>query len=108
MLGINGTNNVRATNLLGPSSKAAYISITQGGEGYGTFTDSNIKGAIVVLSGKSTWTVTGTSYLTSLTIGSSASMAAASGHSVAMTVNGVSTPITPGQAYSGVIVLTIS
>jgi hypothetical protein len=38
----------------------------------------------------------------------STSMAAASGHSVAMTVNGVSTPIIPGQAYSGVIVLTIS
>ena len=71
MLGINGTNNVRATNLLGPGSKSAYInssiasdswgvlstdsgsdctlvaldskvSITQGGEGYGTYAIGNV------------------------------------------------------------------
>ncbi len=65
-------------------------------------------GAIVVLSGKSTWTVTGTSYLTSLAIGSSASVAAASGQTIAMTVDGVSTPVTPGQTYTGAIILTIS
>ena len=65
-------------------------------------------GAIVVLSGSSKWTVTGTSYLTSLTVGSAASISASAGHSLSMTVNGVSTAISAGQSYTGAIVLTIS
>lgn len=65
-------------------------------------------GAIVMLNGASRWTVTGTSYLTSLTLGSAASVVAASRHTLSMTVNGVSTPIEPGTTYTGAVVLTIS
>ncbi len=62
-------------------------------------------GAIVTLN-SSTWTVTGTSYLTKLSLDSSSSVVAASGASLSMTVDGASTTLTPGQSYTGAIVLT--
>lgn len=65
-------------------------------------------GVIVDLTGASTWTVTGTSYLSSLTVGADAGVAAPAGHTLTMTVDGVPTTITPGQTYTGNVVLTVS
>ncbi len=62
-------------------------------------------GVIVSLKG-STWTVTGTSYITSLTIGDDSSIAALEGYKLTMTVNGVEKTIKPGT-YKGNIVLTV-
>jgi hypothetical protein len=60
-------------------------------------------GVIVKLS-DSRWTVTGTSYLSSLTIGPDAQLNAPAGKALTMTVDGVATPIRPGR-YQGDIVL---
>lgn len=66
-------------------------------------------GAIVSLAGGSQWTVTGTSYLTSLTLDRTSSVAADGfGRSVKMTVDGAATKIEAGKSYSGAIVLTVS
>jgi hypothetical protein len=64
-------------------------------------------GVIVQLNSGSTWTVTGTSYLTRLTLAADAAVGAASGKSVTMTVDGTQTAIEAGGAYSGAIVLTV-
>lgn len=58
-------------------------------------------GVIVSLTNGSVWTVTGDSFLTSLTLDASSSIVGAS-----MTVNGVDTPIKAGS-YTGDIVLTV-
>ena len=63
-------------------------------------------GVIVSLDSKSTWTVTGTSYLTSLTIAEGAALVAPEGRKVIMSVDGVVTAITTGT-YKGDIVLTV-
>jgi len=65
-------------------------------------------GAIVVLNSGSEWTVTSTSYLTSLTVDSDSTITAPKGHSVSMTVGGTATSIVPGTTYTGAIVLTVS
>ncbi|HEX3690860.1 MAG TPA: hypothetical protein VHV28_14265, partial [Solirubrobacteraceae bacterium] len=65
-------------------------------------------GVIVTLGGRSAWTVTGTSYLSKLTIAKTATVSAPRGRHLAMTVNGVSTPITPGSTYSGNVALSVS
>ena len=62
-------------------------------------------GVIVSMTG-STWTVTGASYLSSLTIGEGSSITAPEGKSVTMTVNGAAKPIKAGS-YKGNIVLTV-
>jgi hypothetical protein len=65
-------------------------------------------GAIVSLTDASQWTVTGTSYLTSLTIDSTSSVRAKGfGKSVTMTVDGVTTAIKAGNTYTGAIVLSV-
>ena len=64
-------------------------------------------GVIVSLDADSAWTVTGTSYLTKLTIAAGAAIAAPMGHTVTMTVDGVGTPIAAGT-YTGAIVLTVN
>lgn len=64
-------------------------------------------GVLVELKNASAWTVTETSYLTSLTIGTGCSVSAPSGKTLTMTVDGVETPITAGQTYTGAIVLTV-
>jgi hypothetical protein len=56
---------------------------------------------------KSTWTVTGTSYLTSLTIGNGSSVAAPAGQKVTLKVNGKAKPVKAG-AYKGEIVLQVA
>ncbi|MBP2656392.1 MAG: hypothetical protein H6Q73_3961 [Firmicutes bacterium] len=65
-------------------------------------------GAIVVLNSGSTWTVTSTSYLTSLTVDSASAIAAPDGYSVSMTVDGTDTSIVAGTTYTGAIVLTVA
>jgi hypothetical protein len=64
-------------------------------------------GVIVSLKDGTVWTVTGTSYLTSLTL-DNGSIAAPEGSKVAMTVNGAKTEIKTGNTYTGNIVLTVS
>jgi hypothetical protein len=63
-------------------------------------------GAIVSLDSNSSWTLTGTCYLTSLSIEKGSVIAGLSGAKVAMIVDGVKTAITPGT-YSGAITLYI-
>ena len=65
-------------------------------------------GAIVSLKNGSTWAVTGTCYLTGLTLDATSAVSAASGHTVAMTVDGVATDIAPGKTYTGAIALQVS
>ncbi|MBR7829876.1 hypothetical protein KDK95_26460 [Actinospica sp. MGRD01-02] len=65
-------------------------------------------GAIVSLASGSQWAVTGTSYITSLTIDATSSVTAKGlGKSVTMTVDGVETAIKAGNTYTGAIVLTV-
>ena len=66
-------------------------------------------GAIVSLTDGSQWTVTGTSYLTSLTLDNTSSVSASGfGKKVTMTVNGAATAIKPGNTYTGAIILSVS
>ncbi|MCV2394313.1 hypothetical protein OEB99_08330 [Actinotalea sp. M2MS4P-6] len=64
-------------------------------------------GVVVTLSGDSVWRVTGTSYLTSLTVGAAANVLGAGGAPVSMTVDGVATPVVAGATYTGAIVVTV-
>lgn len=64
-------------------------------------------GVIVTLKGGSVWTVTGTSYLTSLTIDDGA-IAAPPGSKVEMKVNGKKKEIKSGKTYSGDIVISLT
>ena len=64
-------------------------------------------GVIVQLAGGSTWTVTGTSYLTKLVVTTDAAVKAPRGRSVTMTVDGTATVIEAGGSYSGAIVVTV-
>jgi len=65
-------------------------------------------GAIVKLNSGSTWTVTGTSYLTSLSLASDAAVKAPRGKKVTLTVDGTQTDITAGKTYTGALVLTVA
>ncbi|MGW3289231.1 hypothetical protein ACWDR3_31795 [Streptomyces sp. NPDC001002] len=65
-------------------------------------------GAIVRLNSGSRWTVTGTSYLTALTLAADATVRAPRGKSVTMTVDGTATAIAPGASYTGAITLTVA
>jgi hypothetical protein len=60
-------------------------------------------GVILTLGSGSTWTVSGVSYLTSLTVESGAAIIGAT-----VTVNGAVTAVTPGTTYAGAIVVTPS
>jgi hypothetical protein len=64
-------------------------------------------GVIVSLTNGTVWTVTGSSYITSLTI-DNGSIAAPEGNRVEMRVNGAKTEIKTGQTYTGNIVLSLS
>jgi len=64
-------------------------------------------GVIVTLGDASAWTVTGTSYLSKLTVAAGARVAAPAGQTVSMTVDGVATPIVPGTTYTGAVVMTV-
>jgi len=64
-------------------------------------------GMIVTLKNGTVWTVTGTSYLTSLTI-DNGSIVAPDGNKVEMTVNGVKKELKNGIAYTGNIVISLN
>ena len=63
-------------------------------------------GVVLSLDGKSEWVVTGTSYVTSLTLSEGAKLSAPEGKTLTMTVDGVATEIAPGK-YEGKIVLAV-
>ena len=63
-------------------------------------------GLSVSLDGKSRWTITGTSYLTGLTLEPGATVNPASGRKLSMLVNGRRTPLRPGD-FKGAITLEI-
>ncbi|MER7184653.1 hypothetical protein ABT404_35200 [Streptomyces hyaluromycini] len=65
-------------------------------------------GVVVKLDSGSTWTVTGTSYLTSLTLAADAAVNAPRGKAVKLTVDGTETAITAGSTYSGALTLTVA
>jgi hypothetical protein len=52
--------------------------------------------------------VTGTSYLSALSLDATSRVAGPRGRKVAMTVNGTATAITAGASYTGAIVLTVA
>lgn len=64
-------------------------------------------GVLVELKNASRWTVTETSYLTSLTVGEGCTVSAPAGKTLTMTVDGVETAVAAGQSYTGAIVLTV-
>jgi hypothetical protein len=63
-------------------------------------------GVIVSLTRRSRWTVTGTSYLTALSLDAGSAVVARGGRKVTMTVDGVRTPLVSGGSYTGAIVIT--
>ncbi|WP_405770669.1 hypothetical protein OHU34_37930 [Streptomyces sp. NBC_00080] len=65
-------------------------------------------GAIVRLGSGSVWTVTGTSYLTSLTLAADAAVKAPRGRRVTLAVDGTPTALTPGATYTGALTLTVA
>ncbi|MEU1159399.1 hypothetical protein ABZ372_00685 [Streptomyces sp. NPDC005921] len=65
-------------------------------------------GVLVTLGAGSTWTVTGTSYLSALTLASTAAVEAPTGKTVTLTVDGTATTITAGKSYTGALTLTVS
>ncbi|MFC8436371.1 hypothetical protein [Streptomyces sp. NPDC057253] len=64
-------------------------------------------GTIVKLDSGSTWTVTGISHLTALTLAADAAVKARHGRSVTLTVDGTVTAIEPGTSYHGALALTV-
>jgi hypothetical protein len=64
-------------------------------------------GVIVTLGARSTWTVTGTSYLSSLTLAADAAVTAPRGKKVRLTVDGTPTAIKAGTTYTGALTLTV-
>ncbi|MEU6252567.1 hypothetical protein [Streptomyces sp. NPDC047043] len=65
-------------------------------------------GVLVTLGTGSTWTVTGTSYLSGLTLASDATVAAPSGKTVTLKVDGTTTELEAGSSYTGVLTLTVA
>jgi hypothetical protein len=65
-------------------------------------------GVIVALTDGSAWTVTGTSYLSALSLDGTSRVAGPRGRKVAMTVDGTPTAITAGGSYTGAIVVTVA
>ncbi|MEV6347922.1 hypothetical protein [Actinoplanes sp. NPDC051851] len=64
-------------------------------------------GVIVTLTAGSTWLVTGTSYLSSLTVSSDSSVTTAAGTTPTLTVDGVTTTLRAGRSYTGAITVTV-
>ncbi|MGP2442361.1 hypothetical protein [Streptomyces sp. JW3] len=65
-------------------------------------------GVIVTLGSGSAWTVTGTSYLSALTLAADASVKAPRGRKVTLTVDGTATEIKAGTSYTGALTLTVA
>ena len=101
---------------------AGVISATQAHHAVSTITSANWQqlgevtnevqpiinnGVLVTLGSGSVWSVTGACYLSKLDIAADAAVTAAGRGRVQMTVDGTVTAITPGQTYTGAIVLTV-
>ncbi|MFJ3670832.1 hypothetical protein ACIPSE_30670 [Streptomyces sp. NPDC090106] len=65
-------------------------------------------GVVVNLAGGSTWTVTGTSYITALTLAAGAAVKAPRGKTLKVTVDGTATTLAAGKSYTGAITLTVA
>lgn len=65
-------------------------------------------GVVVTLGSRSTWTVTGTSYLSALTLAADAAVRAPRGRTVTLTVDGTPTAIEAGASYTGALTLTVA
>ena len=65
-------------------------------------------GVIVALTDGSAWTVTGTSYLTALSLDATSRVTGRRGRKVTMTVDGTPTAITAGASYTGAIVVSVA
>ena len=65
-------------------------------------------GVIVSITGGSRWTVTGTSYLSALSLDATSSVGGPGRKQVTMTVDGTTTEIEPVGSYTGAIVLTVA
>lgn len=65
-------------------------------------------GVIVTLGAGSVWTVTGTSYLTSLTLAADAAVRAPGGRTLTATVDGKAVSLAPGATYTGALVLGVA
>lgn len=63
-------------------------------------------GVIVTLSAGSVWTVTGTSYLSSLTVSADSSVVTVDGGTPKVTVNGTAVTVSPGSSHTGAITVT--
>ena len=68
---------------------------------------SHHDGVLVTLDGGSQWTVTGTSYLSRLTLSADSAVTAPAGSTVSMAVDGEPTAIEPGGDYSGAITIGV-
>ncbi|WP_416984453.1 hypothetical protein [Streptomyces sp. T028] len=64
-------------------------------------------GVLVTLTGGSRWAVTGTSYLSVLTLDADSTVTGPDGGAVTMTVDGTPTEPAPGRTYSGAITLSV-
>ncbi|MPY34400.1 DUF4175 domain-containing protein [Streptomyces adustus] len=65
-------------------------------------------GAVVRLNSGSVWTVTGTSYLTSIALAADAAVKAPRGKRLTVTVDGTATVLEPGTTHTGAITLTVA
>ncbi|MHC3475186.1 hypothetical protein ACYF6T_41860 [Streptomyces sp. 7R007] len=65
-------------------------------------------GVIVTLGSGSTWTVTGTSHLSALTLAADAAVKAPRGKTVTFTVDGTPTTLQAGRSYTGALTLTVA
>lgn len=112
-----GTVNFSGTDFTG-SFAAGNDGLWDGESGYidgtgeytfrnGNYSGADAAGAAASFTDGSVWTVTHDSWLASLTIGADASVQAADGQPLTMTVDGVPTPIVPGT-YEGEIVVWMS
>jgi hypothetical protein len=77
----------------------------------GEFTHTNAAtgyGMSVTLDAGSKWTVSKTSYLSSLRLAAGATLSAPDGKTLSLSVDGVAKPIQAGKSYSGAIVLAVN
>ncbi|WP_345444414.1 hypothetical protein [Actinoallomurus vinaceus] len=95
----------RTKHHLDTISSANYLQL---GEVVNTVSPVVNNGVIVQLNNGSTWTVTGTSYLSKLVVAQGARVVAPNGRTVSMTVDGNATAITPGHTYTGVIAIKVT
>lgn len=100
-----GTDTWFVTNFASGNNASQEIGYAEGTE-LGMYHEDGY-GLLLALTNGSTWTVSETSYLTSLTIDETSSILGADGLAVTMTVDGVETPIAAGT-YTGEIVLTLT